>query len=293
MLEFSNFRLGSHLGLGLLVACLGCSARPEAGPREIPRSNLIRIVSPQDGLVVEPGSTIRVVVEVAPGSGFRDVTVLTAGFSHDLEPLSEPPYEFLLTASTEKLGPQKITGLGAIAPGNVAFSEPITVDIETEEPASELGLSPRRADFGYPGEEGILSVHEVMPGGRWRKLNNSTRIVFKSNDEAVAIVTPNGKVTATGPGRTTIKLRYQELERVIPVSVPHTIDGDLTGNGMVCTEDLNKILGLTDVDPKWPASGPFDARDRDKDGVITVADAELLRKLCTNPDCSCTRPKKE
>ena len=44
----------------------------------------------------------------------------------------------------------------------------------------------------------------------------------------------------------------------------------------------NAFLEKTSV----KATGPFDARDRNKDGIIDQRDVDLLRALCTRPNCA-------
>lgn len=292
---FSHFTLSFRLRLvvgGVLIACVACSAVAPMQPEEIPRSKLIRIVSPRDGELVEPGSTIRVEVQLVPGSPFREVMLVPEGFAQLPEPLSEPPFEFILTVSRDVIGPRKITAIGVIAPGDVAFSEPVTVEIETHEPASSLILGLSTLRFRHAGAVVFLHVEGVFADSTPRRLNNSRRIRFESLDEAVAIVSPTGKITATGPGTTYIRVRYGDLERDLPVTVPRTIDGDLTGDKMVSEDDLNVIRSAFGSKGSATATGPFDARDRNKDGIIDERDVELLRQLCTNKDCSSRRAER-
>jgi len=257
---------------------------------EFPTSELLRVTFPQEGTILEPGQALNVEVWVSEKASFSAVGVTFEGLGFGgLELKEEPPYEYGFTVPNDLVGIKRIRAFGVTSPGEGVFSEPVEVDIEPREVPTSLEKDHVSMKLRFAGQELPVRVTGKFSDGRELDLNYSTRIVFQSLDESIAIVSPTGMITGTGPGGTFIKIRYGELVRVLPVSVPKTIDGDLTGNKQVDEDDLNVIRSAFGSQGSAPATGAFDARDRNKDGVVDERDVELLRELCTNKDCSSRR----
>jgi len=286
------------LGLGLILAS---SAAAQQDPASL-ISDAVNVVSPLQGAVFEPGQTVPVVVSVAPGTSFLSLNVSFEGSGFLGAAKRQPPYEFSLTIPHDYTGRRKITVFAATAPGEGVISRPVFVDIETTKAPKWLQCEPQAIGFWHPGQQTYLHVTAIFDDGSKLGLTKSTKLSYTSSNEALAIVSPEGQVTATGPGWGGIMIRYvggttRRWERGVPtvfpymqcyvhISVPRTIDGDLNGDGVVDERDLaiirNAFLGSTSA----KATGPFDARDRNKDGIIDQRDVDLLRSLCTRPNCA-------
>jgi hypothetical protein len=126
-----------------------------------------------------------------------------------------------------------------------------------------------------------LAVTGLFTDGALVDITESTRITYRSQDPSVATVGSDGRVTAIGPGSsgtTKVVIGYEGKQVTVPISVPRSIEADLNGDGQVDIADLNVILSFLNT----PASGPFDARDLDHNGMIDERDAQILVTLCTD-----------
>ncbi len=175
------------------------------------------------------------------------------------------------------------------------------MDIETTKAPKWLKCDPQGFNFWHPGQQTYLHVTGIFDDGTKLGLTKSTKLSYTSSDEALAIVSPQGPVTATGPGAGHVTIRYAGgttrtrdrppvvlpyMECHVFIGVPRTIDGDLNGDGVVDERDLNVIRNAFLGETSAKATGPLDARDRNKDGLIDQRDVDLLRALCTRPNCA-------
>jgi len=286
------------LGLGLILAS---SAAAQQDPASL-ISDAVNVVSPLEGAVFEPGQTVPVVVSVAPGTSFLSLNVSFEGSGFLGAAKRQPPYEFSLTIPHDYTGRRKITVFAVTGPGQGFISRPVFVDIETTKAPKWLQCEPQAIGFWHPGQQTYLHVTAIFDDGSKLTLTKSTKMSYTSSNEALAIVSPEGRVTATGPGAGHITIHYAGgrsrvspqnrtayvpyMECYVSIGVPRTIDGDLNGDGVVDERDLNVIRNAFVGKTSAKATGPFDARDRNKDGIIDQRDVDLLRALCTRPNCA-------
>jgi len=254
----------------------------------------LQVISPAPGAVVEPGGVVRVVVRVAQANRFDAVTAVLQDGTLEGRPLTgggQQDLEFFLQADNRRLGPSKVSAWAIRKPRNPgqeadsAFAEPVPIKIETERAVTALEISaPRSLHFDFPGDQYPLTVTGIFEDGSRMVIQDSSRVNFSEAAEQVAFVRPGGVVVAFGGGSTTITVTYGGKSLQIPVTVPVTIPGDLDGDKDVDEDDLNVIRAAIQV--QQAPTGPFDARDVNKNGTITDADVEALRALCTRPNCA-------
>jgi hypothetical protein len=286
-----------------------------SGSDDMQASSDLKITSPQNGVVVSPGQTLNVVVEVASGKSFTNVGIIGENMGIGMEGMkSAPPYEWQITIPNGQLGRKNLTAVGAISPGNAVFSEPVAIDIEgtAGNGPSAIKVEPRMLHFQYAGQQMPLQAYQSS-NGNWTDIRDSSQISFTSSNEKVAVVGPQGMVTGTGSGTANIAVSYVGQTATIPVSIPQVPRGVLKGYGQPENDDLNIIfsgMGLIipdltaacpSVDPKtnnyadcvsklpkdrsMPAVKPVDWRDLNGDGLIDYRDAEELVRLCAHPHC--------
>jgi hypothetical protein len=243
----------------------------------------IKIVSPASGLVVKPGDTVVISLAVDPGLSFEAVGIIAEKFG--LGPVaatSAPPYMFSLGIPNNVIGLKQITAFGIVNREQGLFSDPITIDIEPAISDTGLIASPSAVQFEYAGQQMPLVVTGLFADGSVVNITESSRVTYRSQDPNIAIVGSDGQVTAIGrgsTGATKVVIGYEGKEITVPIAVPPTLEGDLNGDGRVDVADVDVILSFRGT----PASGSFDARDLDHNGVIDERDARIVVKLCTDP----------
>jgi hypothetical protein len=265
-------------GLGLVLAIQAISNANAQSPS-------LQIISPSDGAVVHPGQLLNVTVVVTGGS-FIGVQVVgeKIGIS---PPLSAPPYQFTLRIPESGLiGYAKLTAAGATGPEAGVFSEPVTINVVPSRPLVSMNAQLRSITFDHVGQQFPLSVVGKFGDGSSGVITRAPGMHYWSNNVNVVSVDASGVITAVSPGKTIVIVHYDyadaDVRRTgrnvwnVAVSVPGRPQGDLDGNGKVDRDDLDFLLrSLND-----PATGPLDARDLNKDGIIDAEDVRLLLELC-------------
>jgi len=242
----------------------------------------LQISSPAPGAVVAPGTRFAVTVNVAAGTTFDEVGIVSNNLPESAA-LSSPPYQFSLVAPGGGLtGPLTLTAVG-LNGSNPVFSTTVTINVE--EPGANLTslvVSPLLMSFWYVGQQMPLIVAGKYADGTITDLAASPQTVYMSGNSAIVQVNSVGLVTAIGSGNTSVNVAYGGKTASVNVSVPNSTRGDLNGDGRVDTDDLN----LLDSFLNTPANGSDDARDLNRDGVINALDARILVTLCTYPACA-------
>jgi len=248
----------------------------------------LRITAPADGAVVEPGGTLTVIVVVDHGSHYRNVRVVGGliGLSGLAQVVAAPPYHFTFTMPADRIGPHRLTAVGALGHGRADFSAPVTVDLESAVAITRLSANRARVTFDYPGQQIPLVVTGTTQAGEALDLSRSSRTGYRSANDGVATVIGGRGLTAVGPGSTTVTVAYQGHAVTIPVTVPKTIAGDFNGDGVVDQDDVNLLAAAAAA--HLPSAGPFDARDLTYDGLIDQRDVRRLLSLCAGP---CAMPQ--
>ena len=105
--------------------------------------------------------------------------------------------------------------------------------------------------------------------------------VASLSDRFVAVPT----FVASEPGQYAFVLTVTDgpaftASRQVNITVP--LLGDINGDGVVDSNDLNLILAALNK----PANGPNDLRDLNGDGKIDALDSRKLTTLCTRPRCA-------
>ena len=291
-----------------LLGCLGLAVL--SGPRNVPAgagagpqgpssaTPPVRIVSPASGVLVEPGATLPVVVEVTEaGHEFVTAVVFIAPDGGDvvttIEKRKKQRLEVSLRVPQTQLGPHNleaylVTDESGLAKADkkppIVYASPVTINVETSRAVTALEVGSKGISFRFAGGQRTIWVNGTFEGGDKLSITDSSKTVFASANPNVAAVSGNGTVTATGGGSTIITVRYETQAVQIPVTVPVTIRGDLDGNKDVTQDDVNILLAS--IQAGVVPTGPFDARDLNSDGVIDQADLDILRSLCTRPNCA-------
>ncbi|MFQ5804522.1 MAG: Ig domain-containing protein [Candidatus Methylomirabilales bacterium] len=174
----------------------------------------LRIVSPPDGTVVEPGETLTVAVEPGPGTSLQFVGIIIPEVAVDSK--DSPPFVFTVRVPADApLGPHPL--LAAARDDKDRLVEAvITIQVETTTPATSLRVTTPAL---FIATKRRISVSGTFADRVTRKITRSRETTYSSSDPQVATATPDGLVEAVDPGTATITVSYKDKTVTVPVTV--------------------------------------------------------------------------
>ena len=183
------------------------------------RAQTLQITSPADGTVVSPGQVV-VVTVAASGAQFNMVTLLARSFPNG-NVLTSSPYEFSIQIpSDNRLGRFVFTASGTTGPGQVFYSDPISIDVERPDAPISLSVNPSiLTNMSVGNQSYIRDVQATFADGSTLNVENSDLTSFECDTPAVATVDANGMVNAIAPGVASIYVSYGGLSFQVPVTV--------------------------------------------------------------------------
>jgi len=188
---------------------------------------VLQITSPSNRALAPEGQTLT--ITVAADSSVQNLSIMGEAPLPEVQPTSSST-QFTLTLLTNiPPGLYQITAVGSTSGGLVA-SAPIEIDVERQDTPKYLITNPTFLTFLSPGAELPINVMGMYPTGGSLPLTNSTYTTYLSNDTQVATVAPNGFVTAVGPGKTTVLVRYGSLSTTFEVTVEHRPERPFTSH---------------------------------------------------------------
>jgi hypothetical protein len=214
-------RLHRRLGLFALSLLL-------VAPASLAAASL-QISFPPSGTVVSPGQTLFILVAADPT--VQQVSVVP-----------EPPLPAAQAGSSAGAftlaipaglapGPHDLRAIG-VAGGVVVKSDYLTLDVERSDDPVRLRTEPAILQLRNRGDHFPLRVIGTYGDGTQATLTASSRTVYSSDDPTVATVSPNGIVTAVGPGKTSIVINTPNASYSLQVQVQAASPTSLfLGNG--------------------------------------------------------------
>lgn len=193
----------------------------------LPEAEGFRISSPQEGLRVEAGSAIQVMVD-PEGAGplvgvLFDAAGNGRGFGGDFDVL--PPYEWTLNIPKEYVGPLTMSAVGQVL-GQKTGQPPqakVTIMVMLPVATTLTGLrvnNDQKDLFLRTGTQRKIYVYGQFSDGVERQVSSSGMgTTYKSNDEKVASVDNDGRVSALSPGKAKITVRNGAEALTINVDV--------------------------------------------------------------------------
>ena len=139
---------------------LGLIALPSISAAAQAPTGGLRIVSPSNGGVVEPGQPFTVVVEPEPGVSPTAVALLSPSIFTFKE---QPPFTYVVSVpSGAALGPEKLVADGIDARER-SFRAEITLNIETATPIASIRVDPSDLFLGrLPDDRSLSTVLLLM-----------------------------------------------------------------------------------------------------------------------------------
>ena len=220
----SNF---SRLAIALLVLS------PPAATVAKAETPFVKIKSPANGTVVHPGEEVTIVVDATPGA----FTAVTAGI-FTATSISGPPYKLTMRIpSDEHPGPfqVRVWGVPPVRPLMRPADKPEDMVKDTLELDLELVDQPKSLEcrllrgqgiqdgFHRAGEKRGLYTIGIFDDERKVDLSWTKLTTYASSDPSVVTVN-YGLVTAVGPGRAKITVKYRNASLIVPIVVPDKPD---------------------------------------------------------------------
>jgi hypothetical protein len=176
----------------------------------------LQVTSPTGGTPYAPGDPIHISVS-AQGS-FASVTIVGQDIGTAPKVL-RPPYSFTLITPNEVSGIRTLTAVGITGSGQVAFSTPVAIDIESSAAVASLHPNLTNLHFRYIGQQIKVSTLGTFTDGSAADVSSSSRITYTSQNSGVVKAGSDGTLTATGVGETTVAIAAGSVSITIEVSV--------------------------------------------------------------------------
>lgn len=178
----------------------------------------LRITSPAEGAIVQPGESLTVTVEAV--GAFQLVFVGGSGpIGFGKESLKAPPYKFTVSIP-KRIAPGEywLTAVGSISRDHPVDSPPVRILVERADSPVSMAVYPVAPDL-MVGRKAYLSVTGQYADNTTADLSKSGRIRYSSSAPDVASVQAQGIVAAIAPGMATIEIRYDKLSLEVSVRV--------------------------------------------------------------------------
>ena len=183
----------------------------------------LQVVLPESGMVVSAGGELIVSVEVAP-SAFQSLSIVGDGpfaLSTAIRSSSDP-YQYRQFSCPIPpgfaSGRYHFKAVGVTGSGSTVYSDTVEVDVERSDRPKILLSEGQTLTLGKQ-EKAPLVIWGLFEDGSKIDLTRSTRIIYASDRPAVATVSREGGVSATGAGKARIAVQYAARTTVVPVVV--------------------------------------------------------------------------
>jgi hypothetical protein len=208
------------------VALLFASAHAHAQGAYDP-AVLLRITSPANGAIVEPGKPLTVTVESDTVRDAEFVVVSPLGMSGPVSTL--PGRAVIDIKKDQKCGRERLTVMGNTRGGQPIVSNSIEVDVERpDSPTALVEINHMRlVEFTELGGSIPMLLVATFADGADLWVSESTHMVYSSSNSRVAMVDRDGYISPVGVGDATIRAEYRHGEArrwlEIPVAVPSLV----------------------------------------------------------------------
>jgi hypothetical protein len=183
----------------------------------------LQVVLPENGMVVSAGGELIVSVEAAP-SAFQSISIVGDGPFALSTAIGTSPDQYQYRQFSCPIPPGFASGryrfkaAGVTASGSTVYSDTVEVDVERSDRPRILLSEWQTLTLGKQ-EKAPLVIWGLFEDGSKIDLTRSTRIIYASDRPAVATVSREGGVSATGAGKARIAVQYAARTTVVPVVV--------------------------------------------------------------------------
>ena len=176
----------------------------------------LQVTSPRGGSRYGPGD--RIDVSVSAQGSFASIAVV--GQEIGTAPRAfRPPYSFTLIAPNEVSGARTLVAVGVTGGGQVVFSPPVSIEIESSSPVASLHPNLTNIHFRYIGQQIKVTTLGTFSDGSAADVSSSSLITYTSQNTGVVKAGGDGILTATGVGETNVVIAAGSVSTTIDVSV--------------------------------------------------------------------------
>jgi uncharacterized protein (TIGR03437 family) len=280
-------------GLPISITAMAPSIKPTSSGGKarvkqlatIPAGGDFSISSPLENAVINPGTTLQIIL--LPTSGVQVVAadvISPAGWFH----IANPGQGIFLPIPADRQGPFVFTVVGTTQAGtqtsqvrNIFVESAALIEQVTVAPTTLRLYADRTTQDGKASSSGLRVVGSFPDGSR--EITGSSLISYRVQNSLVARVDATGNVIAVAPGQTAIVVSYGTVQgsAVIQVNISD-FRGDFNGDGVIDGYDYSLLYQAIGQ----PITGPDDPRDLNGDGVIDPKDLAVLSALCPSALCN-------
>ena len=178
----------------------------------------MRITSPKNLIVVNPGETIFVDVAVS-GESLIGANIAAEDPIKDSQVLTAPPYHFSITIPTEiRPGLYNLTAEGRSPHSELQGSKPVSIDVELPGSPQSIATDLSRLELAVGDQSGVAVIGTYADGSTV-DLTKSTRTKYTATRADVASVSSDGLVTGLAVGSTEIVIRHKGHKAEVSVVV--------------------------------------------------------------------------
>jgi hypothetical protein len=187
-------------------------------PGSILAQDTLRIMTPAEGTIVNPGGTV-VVYVTASGGPFKSVSIGAPDPIKGSQLLTTAPYQFGITIpATTTPGLYPLTALGNTNAGTLIMSDPIMIDVERPDSPQNVTTDGTQLELAV-GDRTVIPVAGTYADGSNVDLHKSTQTRYDARPPGVISVSRDGQVTALKARVVTLTVEHKQKTAVVKVFV--------------------------------------------------------------------------
>lgn len=163
------------------------------------QSNLLQITSPASGTIVYPNQVVTISVYADPSLSYVGVD---GQYPLGSSPTTNGQAQLTIPPNTT-IGSYTVTALGSASDGSLVASPPISLQVDSQQPAYISGTRPDALRFSAAGQTIPLHVMGSVAGSQL-DITHSLQMSYSSQNPQIATVDGNGIVNAVALGSTYI-----------------------------------------------------------------------------------------
>lgn len=177
----------------------------------------LSIVSPATGSVVTAGSTVEVLVEPLAGANVERVLVIGPGIAEIDE---TEPFQMAIHIPVDAIGSFALTAIGSNSSGDYYTSADLSLEISPPGVLQALTVVPRDPILLGPGDTAQIHALGSFADGVVRDLTTpGLGTEFSTTNPEIAVVSPEGLLSAVAPGVTALIVRNGSLQDSVAITV--------------------------------------------------------------------------